>query len=81
VRYLFVRYVVCAALVGGLIGIGLCTSGCASDTATTKPGEDPALKDPMNYGKDDEPETVSGNNPNGIDKKAMQKDVDHFWNP
>ena len=71
-------------MLAAMMTAGAITTGCA-DSPTTQPDDvkarqDQALKDPMNYNTGD-PETVSGNNPNGVDKKAMKKDVDDFWNP
>jgi hypothetical protein len=69
-----------------VLALCLAGAGCAdNNAATTQPDDakarqDQALKDPMNYGPND-PDTVSGNNGNNLDKKAMQKDVNDFWNP
>ena len=87
VRANTVRYFrsTCLAAVAAVIAGGLIV-GCSDESQpTTQPADiharqQQALKDPMAYGPGD-PETVSGNNPNGIDKKAMKKDVDAFWNP
>lgn len=89
-RRSIVRYVFCASLTAlaasAVLGICLASAGCADNNAATTQPTDPqarqqqALKDPMNYNPDDT-DTVSGNNGNNLDKKAMQKDVNDFWNP
>ena len=63
--------------------------GCAdspNDTPTTRPmsvkdRQNQALQDPFSYGGIGEKHDISGGGINNLDKKALKRDVDTFFNP
>jgi hypothetical protein len=64
--------------------------GCADTNKngqpTTRPmsvreRQEAALKDPFNYGNDNETIDVSGGDTQTLDKKALKRDIDTVFNP
>lgn len=66
-----------------------CAAGCVDTTSgpTTRPvsmrqRQDAAVRDPFGYKlTDDDFPSVSGGGTNQLDRNALKRDVDSFWNP
>ncbi|HRK31223.1 MAG TPA: hypothetical protein PLD59_09105 [Tepidisphaeraceae bacterium] len=55
--------------------------GCSGSPApSARERQDALLRDPFSY-KNEDPADISGGKLNEFDRKAMQKDLDHVFNP
>ena len=75
-----VRYLAILILACGLLSACADTKGPTTRPSSMRDRQEQALRDPYGYNPDEMP-TVSGGATGHLDKKALKRDVDSFWNP
>jgi hypothetical protein len=68
-----------AVLAGGLILGGCQATPSQADLSAEHSNQ--ALNDPMNYSPSMDNTDISGGDTGSFDGKAMQRDINDFWNP
>jgi outer membrane lipoprotein-sorting protein len=74
------RPAVFSAFLAALLALG----GCAqtpTESETIAQRQDKALQDPMNYSPSMDNTDITGGDVGSYDAKAMQRDLNDFWNP